>query len=303
MPSLTQDLAHTGTARWLREARQADPSAWKDRERCFEALARILDRWRSSRLGDRWSQPSVSPPHLLSDVARDARISRGSVYQRWTAAQNGRGITRWAGPDPGVAPREAFVAEAKIVSFWPCREGALAVADVFEMSLIEVAASYLRALGAWAADNPVLAACVPSGPPPCVGEDMRVLARRRFARSPAGRSGIDAAASKLKALAGDLVGAVLGDASMTPLGAFNVIRDQTLRLLSDPPDPVIVKAGNALSELADRLLYRRDGEQVLTVGQARQLQAEITSLSALLASAAGGHGGEIHEDPGEEADR
>ncbi len=274
VPSITQDLAGTPTARWLRETRSTHRSAWNDRLRCFHALGGILAAHHTSPspLGGRLSQPRVDPPGLLKAVAHGAHFSSAeSVFQRWRAKQNSEAIRRWAGPDPAVKPREAFVAEAKIVSFWPYREGALAIADRFEMSLTEVAASYLRALGAWASDSPALAACVPVGPPPCVAEDMRVIARRSLARRPVGHSAIDAAASRLETLAGVLVVAVLDDASMTPLGAFNMVRNETLRLLADPPDPVIIKVSSALSELADRLLHRHDGEHVLTADESSHL--------------------------------
>jgi hypothetical protein len=207
------------------------------------------------------------------------------VYQRWSAKQGGRAIRRWAGPDPCTTPRDAFVAEAKIVSFWPYREGAISIADTFEMPLIEVAASYLRALGAWASGNLALAACVPAGPPPCVSEDMKVLAQRRAGHRPRPDTDVADAASKLDSLAGTLVAAVLDDVSLTPLGAFNMVRNETLRLLSEPPELVTIKLSDALSELADRLLHRRDGEQVLTATQARQLRAEISGLTALLSDA------------------
>lgn len=284
MPFIAQDLAHTRTARWLREVRSGNSSAWEDRLRCFEALGGILSAYRAPRLDGRWSQPPVSPPHLLQDVARGAHFgSAESVYQRWRAEQSDDAIQRWAGPDPGVKPREAFVAEAKIVSFWPYRAGALAVVDLFEMSLTEVAECYLRALGAWASDNPALAACVPTGSPPCVAEDLGALARRAFVRHPARCSRADAAAARLESLAGMLVAAILDDASMTPLGAFNMVRDETLRLLSEPPAPIAARVSDAMNELADRLLHRSEAGQILTADQARKLKAEMTGLLALLA--------------------
>lgn len=302
MPSITQELAGTHSALWMRGA-AAGPRApgWEYRRRCFDALDLILAGHRASRAnGQRWRQPSVSPPGLLNDVARLAIFARGAVYKRWSPNYSDHGISRWE-ENADVRPREAFVAEAKIVSFWPYRQGALDIADRFEMSLTEAAASCLRALGAWAGDNPVLAACVPTGPPLCVAEDLKVLARRRLARGQGGDPGINATASRLATLASGLVAAVLDDASMTPLGAFNVIRDETLRLLRDPPDPAAVKVSNALSELADRILHRDPGEQDLTAGQARQLMAEMAALSALLASAAPERGSDPGGEPGEEA--
>ena len=107
-----------------------------------------------------------------------------------------------------------MVAEAKIVGFWPYREGALQVADAFDMTLTEVAATYLRALAAWASDDIPLAACHPDGPPPCVAEDMAVLAARieQHADVPPRRR-----AARLAELAHTIISHVLADASIAPL--------------------------------------------------------------------------------------
>lgn len=294
MPFIVQDLARTRTAQWLREVRSGHRSAWNDRLRCFEVLGGILSAYRAPRLDDRWGQPPVSPTHLLQDVARGAHFgSAESVYQRWRAEQSDDAIQRWAGPDPSVKPREAFVAEAKIVSFWPYRAGALAVMDLFEMSLVEAAECYLRALGAWASDNVALAACVPTGPPPCVAEDLGALARRAFVRHPARRPCADAAASRLESLAIILVAAVLDDASMTPLGAFNMVRDETSRLLSEPPAPIAARVSDVMNELADRLLHHSSADKILTADQAWKLKTEMTGLLALLAD-----GDELDEPDG-----
>jgi hypothetical protein len=287
VPSITYDLTQTPTARWIRRARSAQPAAWDDRERCFEALGEILAAQRPPPPGGRSSQPQVSPPHLLTNVADRVNFAPEAVYQRWRARQSSHAIKRWAGPDQSVRPREAFVAEAKIVSFWPYREGVLRVADVFEMSLTELTAAYLRALGAWAADNMALAACPPAGPPPCVREAMQVLTLRRAARVQASSSDIERATVRLAALAGHLVAAILDDTSLTPLGAFNMVRDETLQLLSEPPDPVTLRVTNALSELADRLLYRQAAEPAISTDQIRQVEAEMTGLAALLRDMAG----------------
>ena len=285
MPSIAEDLARTGTAQWLRGAR-AQQAEWGNRVRCFDAFREILKPYRSSGVDGCWRQSPVSPPGLLKAVARGANFASASVFNRWTANQSGSGFKRWAGADPSIKPGEAFVAEAKIVSFWPYRQGAIDVADAFDMPLPEVAAAYMRALGAWADSHPVLAACLPVGVPRCIAEDMHVLASRRSASHADQRSAVDVTAAELESLAGVLVAAVLDDASLTPLGAFNLIRCKTTQLLSEPPEQVAVKASNAISELADRLLHRREGDRVLTPDQARQLYAELTGLSALLGEVA-----------------
>lgn len=282
MPSIAQNLTLTHTAWWVGNAQSAYPDSWAERLRCFNALRDTLGAYRAPKGDNRWSQPPVHPPALLKEVARRTHFATASVYLRWSAKQPGRSVKRWAGPDPAILPREAFVAEAKIVSFWPYRAGAIAIADKFEMSLTEIAAAYLRALAAWALCNPTLAACVPVGPPSCVTEDLAVLAARRSTPSSGACGDTEHLTARLTSLAATLLAAVLDDASLTPLGAFNVIRDETMRLLGDPPEPVTVKVSNAVSELADRLLHSRAGEQVVTGEQARQLTAEIAGLKALL---------------------
>jgi hypothetical protein len=286
VPSLIQEFSCTRSAKWLREARTVYAYSWNDRLRCFEALDHILSVHRTARLnGHRWRQSPVSPPHLLKDVARGAHFSSAeSVYQRWRAQQGDDSIKRWAGDDPRIRPREAFLSEAKLVSFWSYRMGVLAVADRFEMSLAEVAEAYFRVLGLWAKNAPVLAACLPAGPPPCVSEDMEVFAVRAFKQRPASRAVTDDTRTRLAGLVGRIVRVVLDDASITPLAAFNTIRGEALRLFSEPQDPIATRVSYALTELADQLLHHRGEEEVLTQEQVLSLQAEMTSLGFLLTS-------------------
>lgn len=281
-----QELACTRSAKWLREARTVYPHLWNDRLRCFEALDKILAVHRAARPnGHRWSQSPVNPPRLLTDVAHRAHFgSPESVYQRWREKQGNDAIKRWVGDDSRIKPREAFVAEAKLVSFWPYRTGALIVADRFEMSLAETAEAYLRALAAWAGNAPVLAACIPAGPPPCASEDMDIFAARALRQLSVGPAETADTWVTVAGLAGRVVSAVLADASITPLGAFSTIRDEVPRLFSAPPEPIATRVNYALTELADRLLHRGDGEEVITRGQALSLQAEMTGLGSLLAS-------------------
>jgi hypothetical protein len=245
----------------------------------------------------------INPPHLLKDVAHGAHFSSAeSVYQRWRAHQGDDSIKRLVGDDPRIRPREAFVAEAKLASFWPYRTGALIVADRFEMSSAELSAAYLRALGLWAKNAPVLAACAPGGPPPCVSEDMEVLAARALRQRFAGHPEIEDTRARVTGLADHIVSVILDDASITSLGAFNTIRDEALRLFSEPPDPIAMRVSYALIELADQLLHCREEEQVVTRKQAVNLQAEMTGLGSLLASmmrdAPEAPGPELGQEPG-----
>jgi hypothetical protein len=153
--------------------------------RCFAALSAVLSDAAASASGLAGSAGPAGPgqsirlPGILTMVAHRAHFASAEpVYKRWRARQDGQQVTRWAGTDRGVKPVAAFVAEAKIAAFWPYREGAVKIADAFDMTLIEFALAYLRVLASWAGDQPLLAACHPTGPPPCVAEDMTVLAGR-----------------------------------------------------------------------------------------------------------------------------
>ncbi|WP_300608315.1 hypothetical protein [Trebonia sp.] len=140
------------------------------------------------------------------------------------------------------------MAEAKVIAFWPYREGVIKIADAFDMAPFEWAAAYLRALAAWAGDNRPLAACHPAGPPGCMAEDMKVLAARRghCAGEPAGTI----RAARLAELACTVISLVLDDASITPLGAFNSVRDEVHQLLAGPSASLagrVVHSGAGLS--------------------------------------------------------
>ncbi|MGH3171215.1 MAG: hypothetical protein ACRDN0_35780, partial [Trebonia sp.] len=176
MPSIGQELEQTHTARWYRAARSTQRAkAWDERVRCFAALSAVLSD--AAAAGVR-KQP-IRLPGILTMVAHRAHFASAEpVYKRWRAKQDGQPVTRWAGTDRTVKPVTAFVAEAKIAAFWPYREGAVKIADAFDMTLTEFTLAYLRVLASWAEEHPLLAACHPGGPPPCVTEDMAVLAGR-----------------------------------------------------------------------------------------------------------------------------
>jgi hypothetical protein len=149
------------------------------------------------------------------------------------------------------------------------------------MTRTEWAAAYLRALAAWAADYRPLAAYRPGGPPPCVPEDMAVIAG---AHAPwAAGPFASGHAERLSALAGDVVRCVLGDDSITPLGAFNTVREQVRSLLSPPPESLAGQVLRAVAELSDRMTHGTS----MAPEQARQLQVMLASLDALLAQQTG----------------
>jgi hypothetical protein len=236
----------------------------------------------------RREQPPIQLPGLLKLVAEHGHYAGAEpVYRRYRHRQEGRSqrILRLAGPDPAVRPSAAFLAEARVVSYWPYREGVIEVADAFDMSRTEWAAAYLRALAAWAAEDRPLAAYRPAGPPACVLEDMTAIAgaRTRWA----GSHSAPWHAERLCVLAGDVVQCVLSDDSITPLGAFNTVRHEVRSLLSPPPEPVAEQVLRSAAELSDRMLHAADGDVVVTPEQASRLRSIIGGLSALLEGVSG----------------
>lgn len=281
MPSIRQELETTRTGRWYRNASGTQRAgAWADRERDYAALNAVLAEHASASAtaASRDEQPPVQLAGLLSLVAKRAHYAGAEpVYRRYRSKQQGTPILRWAGPEPAMRPSAAFLAEARIVAFWPYREGVLEVADTFDMTRVEWATAYLRALAAWAADNRPLAAYAPGGPPPCVPEDMAVISGVR-ASGAAGQH-----AERLSVLAGDVVRGVLSGGSITPDDAFGLVRDEVRSLLSPSPETLAEQILRAAAELSDRMI-RGAG---MAPDQARRLQGKLASLATLLGEQTG----------------
>ena len=287
MPSIRQELETTRTARWYRDASgTARAGAWADRERDYAALRAVLAGHASAAapVTGRHEQPRIQLPGLMSLVAKQAHYAGAEpVYRRYRSKQQGAPILRWAGTDSPMRPCPAFLAEAKITAFWPYRDGMLEVSDAFDMTRAEWASAYLQALAAWAADDRTLAAYEPGGAPLCVPEDMAVIAgvHAPWATGPSAA----AHAARLTVLAGDVVRSVLSDASMTPLGAFNVVRDEVRSLLGPSPESLAEQVLRAAAELSDRMIHGSS----MAPGQARRLEGMLSSLATLLAQQAGHH--------------
>lgn len=288
MPSIRQELETTRTARWYREASGSHRAgAWADRERDYAALRAVLAEHASptATATGRHEQPPIQLPGLLSLVAKQAHYAGAEpVYRRYRSKQQEAPILRWAGIDSSMRPCPAFLAEARIIAFWPYREGMLEVSDAFDMTRAEWASAYLQALAAWAADDRALAAYAPGGPPLCVGEDMAAIAgvHAPWAAGPSAA----ADAERLTTLAGEVVRSVLSDASMTPLGAFNAVRDEVRSLLSPSPESLAEQILRAVAELSDRMIHGSS----MAPGQARRLEGMLASLATLLAQQAKPHG-------------
>jgi hypothetical protein len=293
MSTIVVGLNSTWTARWYQAAsgtQRAD--AWTERLRYFRALSELL-----TELVKGSNQPQIAPRGLVTEVARRSHFSaHETLYKRFRSEWEGP-IERWAGADDAVKPRNALVAEAKIVSFWAYRDGIVRLADRPEVTLPEVAEAYLHALASWARDDGPLAACRPTGPPGCVAEDMGILAalwlRQAAAERmiPAPRAGAQAGserdqvsekAHQLDRLARVVVRHVLDDPATSPEQAVAAVRDDLRKLLADPMDPVLDQLTRAAGQLSARLRRPSPAELPLTPEQARTLLAALTPLAGRL---------------------
>lgn len=288
MPSIGQELEQTRTARWYRAARNAQRAkAWEDRVRCFTALSAVLsDAAASATLASATTVPRaggqpIRLPGVLTMVAHRAHFASAEpVYKRWRARQDGQPVARWAGTDRTVKPVTAFVAEAKIAAFWPYREGAVKIADAFDMTLTEFTLAYLRVLASWAGEHPLLAACHPAGPPPCVAEDMAVIAGRLA--YPGGL--MPQVSAHLAAVAAEVVTAVLADPCVTPAEAADAAAVEVRSLLAEPADSIADRVTSSVSELAERITT---DDHVIGAAQASRLLSALRRLDAVLTSVTG----------------
>lgn len=306
MSSIVAGLNSTWTAQWYQTAsgtQRAD--AWAERLRYFAALSELL---RELVTGDRPQQQAparqllqIAPRGLVSEVARRAHFAaHETLYKRFRPDWEGP-IARWAGSDDTVKPRSALVAEAKIVSFWPYREGVVRLADKPDVPLQEVAEAYLLALAEWASDDIPLAACRPAGPPACMAEDMAVIAALWLHRATSGRMiaaprpGVPAdlrdrerdllagKAGQLERLAASVVRRLLENPDLPAVRAVEAVRDDLGRVLADPSDPVIDQLARTAAQLSERLARPSAGPPV-TPRQARRLLAALAPLVAQLSA-------------------
>jgi len=290
MSSIVVGLNSTWTARWYQAASGTQRGdAWAERLRYFRALSELL-----TELVKGSNQQQIAPRGLVSEVARRAHFSaHETLYKRFRSEWEGP-IERWAGADDAVKPRNALVAEAKIVSFWPYRDGVLRLADSPGVTLPEVAEAYLKALASWASDDSPLAACRPAGPPACVTEDMSVLATLWLMKaapdrvSPAPRPGtrvryecvqLSERAEQLDRLARAVVRHVLERPAGGPGQAVDAVRDEMRTLLADPMDPLLDQLARAATQLSARLHHAGHSELLVTAQRARTLLAALTPLA------------------------
>ncbi len=233
------------------------------RELCFAALVSALEEKGCGRA-------EVAAPSL-SAIARMVNAAPATLYNWWGIDQGVQTVARWAGPDPAVKPSLAFLAEAKVVSFWPYRSGCLRVADVFDLSLTELACAYYRTIGVWAGDCAALARCRPAGPPSCVAEDLQVIAR--FAPGD-----LESTSVRLRSLADTVVASIFDDPSLTPAIALDGVREELMRLLAPPEDRLAARVEVILAELADRLLHGEPDDELITQAESGQIRQAMARL-------------------------
>ena len=299
MPSIRRELSNTPTARWLRSVRSCNRAGgWTERLRDYAALSTVLDKHVAAHSGPQLGPGAVFVAQPLIDLSSLVKLVAGqqqlggseSVYRRYRAKGEDKPGVRWAADDRSVKPAAALVIEAKISSFWPYREGVAAAADAFDMTPREWAAAYLRSLAAWTSDSWPLAACVPAGPPECVAEDMRVLVASLYRGLQQGQDltlpDITTRASRLNELAGHVVYKVLEDRGITPLGAFNCVRDDVVRVLGAPPSSPTNGIIRAVAELADTIIHAGDDANADAVpvsqADAERLRSLLGGLDVLL---------------------
>jgi hypothetical protein len=309
MSSIVVELNSTWTARWYQTAsgtQRAD--AWAERLRYFAALSDLLGEGsdRPQQAAPARQLPQIAPRGLVTEVARRAHFAaHETLYKRFRPDWEGP-IPRWAGNDDTVKPRSALVAEAKIVSFWPYRDGVLRLADKPEVPLKEVARAYLLALAEWASDEIPLAACRPAGPPACVAEDVGVIAALWLRRAIAGqmisapRPGVGPGspeaecdplagkAEQLERLAGTVVRHLLENPELPAAKAVEAVRENLGRLLADPTDPVVDQLAKTAGQLSGRLARPAAADPPVTAQQARRLLAALAPLTAQLSVIAAG---------------
>jgi hypothetical protein len=224
---------------------------------------------------------SIRLPGILTAVAHRAHFASAEpVYKRWRAKQDGQPVTRWAGTDRTVKPVAAFIAEAKIAAFWPYREGVVKIADAFDMTLTEFTLAYLRVLASWAGENPLLAACHPAGPPPCIAEDMAVLTGR-LALS----GDVSGHAARLAAAGAEVVEAVLTHPGLTPTEAVDTAGGEVRSLLAEPADSIADRVTCSVAELTERIVA---DATAIDAAQATRLLSALRRLDAVLSGIAGG---------------
>jgi hypothetical protein len=248
--------------------------------------------------------PQIAPRGLVTEVARRVHLSaHETLYKRFRPDWEGP-IARWAGNDDTVKPRSALVAEAKIVSFWPYRDGVVRLAEKPDVPLQEVAEAYLLALAEWASGDMPLAACRPAGPPACVAEDMAVIAALWLRNALSGRMNavprpgirpdfrdrernvLAGKAGQLERLAGSVVRGLLENPELPAGQAVEAVRDDLGRLLADPTDPVADQLARAAAQLSDRLARPSAADPPVTPQQARRLLVALAPLTAQLSALA-----------------
>ena len=169
---------------------------------------------------------------------------------------------------------EGVAVEAKVVSFWPCRQAWVQELDGLGRDDRRFAAETLiRVLAEWAATDRPMAAMLSAAPPLCAVEDLRLICPE----TPSVRT-----ATSLLTKVVELAQSPRG---LSPLGTLNVVRDELLMVGFAQVPPV----DELLDELTETLaaveyllprLSADDRDQV-----ADQLEPQLRDVLALLRAA------------------
>ena len=259
---------------------------WPRRRMVYALIHAVLrDQVTQPLPGDRWSQQPTAAPSNLRKLAQSlpSEISPRVLFHLFSDVKGPTGTY----PPYTRTASDRLVDETVLDSFWPFRRGLVEEDRAGGYKPTELVVAYLRTLARWARYDPAVAACGAHDGvrlPICVGEDLRLLAARatpHLAGEGRGRAIVTAVAA-----AETVVNAVLGDRSITPAAACDLVRPNLERALR-PRDNVVERLAQATADLvADEILDSDDA--ALRDAAERLLPMMLAAVDRLARMAHGG---------------
>ncbi|MFI5958748.1 hypothetical protein [Cryptosporangium sp. NPDC051539] len=244
MAHLSEELSRTISARWYSSVLSERQSVTgQTRARYYRALSTHLDRLEPS--GDEsgsvaaWSEARIDRADLAALAGAKATSTLYSLF-----GQRARSLAAHYAGSPYVArrhpgPVDALIFEAKMVSFWPCREAWAATLGALGRDGRQFAAETLiRVLAEWAAANRPLAAARRSAPPVCAVEDLRLILPD------------EPPVEAVVALLTRVVELAHSPRGLSPLGTLNAVHDELMKLgfvRAAPLEALIVELSEGLA--------------------------------------------------------
>jgi hypothetical protein len=266
MAYFIQGLYGTGAARWYARSRgQSRPPApgedpvfgatraetpgdveakrsWATRRRYYDALLAVLAEVTASAGDDEVSRVRVSREALVSRAGQE----RPSTLYYLVGKQSAGSLLRHLDERiPGFRGSQAYhdvvenlIAEVKVWSYWPWREGWLAQLAAMEAPSRHFAAeSMIRVLAEWAGRHRGLAGAVGNAPPVAAVEDLLVVCPRAMP--------IRSATHVLTRT----VETALGPREMSPFGVLNEVHSELTTVGFETED----RLNDVLAGLAESL--------------------------------------------------